>query len=321
MDEIEGFAFDIISNNSLSGNTAYVFGSLSGGSYNALTGAGFTALTNVFDCNNLNATLADFTNVNNDTWYYGLFELNGSSYTGLSFSTRISTLTTNGTGSYTGTCNVLVNTYTADTYSDAHNLIVATFRSRGISQYNDNNNPTYQVTGTTDVVMLDNLDGISQDPFNNFTLSGITSDATTFSFQTSLQSSATDFLSKVFGRSNFSKDRTEVPLFLEEEYTALLANLYNLGKVRGLSTDLEAFDSAQSLDPDTIGWYAEQYQTPSTPYLVSELRGDTVERLFRFISISDGNNANKQIKISVSNISFANNKNNTKALKNFLIRL
>ena len=233
--------------------------------------------------------------------------MNGSSYTGLSFSTRISTLTKNSTGSYTGTCNVLVNTYTADTYSDAHNLIVATFRSRGISQYNDNNNPTYQVTGTTDVVMLDNLDGISQDPFNNFTLSGITSDATTFSFQTSLQSSATDFLSKVFGRSNFSKDRTEVPLFLEEEYTALLANLYNLGKVRGLSTDLVAFDSAQSLDPDTIGWYAEQYQTPSTPYLVSELRGDTVERLFRFISISDGNNANKQIKISVSNISFANN--------------
>ena len=307
LDEIEGFAFDIISNNSLSGNTAYVFGSLSGGSYNALTGAGFTALTNVFDCDNLNATLADFTNVNNDTWYYGLFELNGSSYTGLSFSTRISTLTKNSTGSYTGTCNVLVNTYTADTYSDAHNLIVATFRSRGISQYNDNDNPTYQVTGTTDVVMLDNLDGISQDPFNNFTLSGITSDATTFSFQTSLQSSATDFLSKVFGRSNFSKDRTEVPLFLEEEYTALLANLYNLGKVRGLSTDLVAFDSAQSLDPDTIGWYAEQYQTPSTPYLVSELRGDTVERLFRFISISDGNNANKQIKISVSNISFANN--------------
>ena len=36
LDEIEGFAFDIISNNSLSGNTAYVFGSLSGGSYNAL---------------------------------------------------------------------------------------------------------------------------------------------------------------------------------------------------------------------------------------------------------------------------------------------
>ena len=77
LDEIEGFAFDIISNNSLSGNTAYVFGSLSGGSYNALTGAGFTALTNVFDCDNLNATLADFTSVNNDTWYYGLFELNG----------------------------------------------------------------------------------------------------------------------------------------------------------------------------------------------------------------------------------------------------
>ena len=99
-------------------------------------------------------------------------------------------------------------------------------------------------------------------------------------------STDTEYMSKVFGRSNFGKDRTEVPLFLEEEYTALLANLYNLGKVRGPSTSLVAYDSAQSLDPDSIGWYAEQYQTPSTPYLVSELRGDTVERLFRFILIS-----------------------------------
>ena len=307
LDEIENFAYDIISTPSLSGTSAYVFGSVSGGTYNALTGAGFTALTNVFDCDNVNAASADFTNVSNDTWYYGLFELNGSSYSGISFTTNITALVTNGTGSYTGTCNAYVNSYTANTYSDAHDLIVATFRSRGVSQYNDNDNPTYQVTGTTDVVMLDNLNGVSQSPFNNFTISGITKDSTTFSFITSLQSSETDFVSKVFGRTNFSKDRTEVPLFLEEEYTALLANLYNLGKIRGLNSTLVSFDSAQSLDPDTIGWYAEQYQTPSTPYIVSELRGDTVERLFRFVSISDGNNANRQIKISLSNMSFANN--------------
>jgi hypothetical protein len=307
LDEIEGFAFDIISDNTLSGDTAYVYGSLSAGTFNALTAAGFTELVNVFGCDNLNASSADLTAVSNDTWYYSLFELTNDTYTGLSFTSRISTLTTNGTGSYTGTCVGFVNSYTADTYSDSHNLVVGTFRSRGVSLYNDNNNPTYEVTGTTDVVMLDNLNGISQNPFNNFTVSGITKDAVTFSFQTSFQSSNTDFVGKVFGRSNFNKDRTEVPLFIEEEYSGLMATLYNQGKIRGLSTSLVSFDSAQSLDPDTIGWYCEQYQTPSTPYVVSELRGDIVERLFRFISISDGNNANRQIKISLVNMSFANN--------------
>jgi len=307
LDELEGFAFDIISDNSLSGNTAYVYGSLSAGTFNALTAAGFTELVNVFGCDNLDESSADLTAVSNDTWYYGLFELTNDTYSGISFSSRIATLVTNGTGSFTGTCVGSVNSYTADTYSDSHNLVVGTFRSRGISQYNDNNNPTYEVTGTTDVVILDNLNGISQNPFNNFTVSGITKDAVTFSFQTSFQSSNTDFVGKVFGRSNFNKDRTEVPLFIEEEYSGLLATLYNQGKVRGLSTSLAAFDSAQSLDPNTIGWYCEQYQTPATPYVVSELRGDIVERLFRFISISDGNNANRQIKISLVNMSFANN--------------
>ena len=307
LDELEGFAFDVISDNTLSGDTAYVYGSLSAGTFNALTAAGFTELVNVFGCDNLNESGADLTAVSNDTWYYGLFELTNNTYSGLSFSSRILTLVTNGTGSYTGTCVGFVNSYTADTYSDSHDLIVGTFRSRGVSQYTDNTNPTYEVTGTTDVVMLDNLDGISQNPFNNFTVSGITKDSVTFSFQTSFQSSNTDFVGKVFGRSNFNKDRTEVPLFIEEEYSGLLATLYNQGKVRGLSTSLVSFDSAQSLDPNTIGWYCEQYQTPATPYVVSELRGDIVERLFRFISISDGNNANRQIKISLVNMSFANN--------------
>ena len=50
LDELEGFAFDVISDNTLSGDTAYVYGSLSAGTFNALTAAGFTELVNVFGC-------------------------------------------------------------------------------------------------------------------------------------------------------------------------------------------------------------------------------------------------------------------------------
>jgi hypothetical protein len=40
--------------------------------------------------------------------------------------------------------------------------------------------------------------------------------------------------------------------------------------------------------------------------LVSELRGNKVYNLFRFISISDGNSANTEVKVSIANLSFNN---------------
>ena len=48
--------------------------------------------------------------------------------------------------------------------------------------------------------------------------------------------------------------------------------------------------------------YKTQFKTPETPWIVSQLKGNTVSRLFKFISISDGNAANQEIKISIQNI-------------------
>jgi hypothetical protein len=64
--------------------------------------------------------------------------------------------------------------------------------------------------------------------------------------------------------------------------------------------------AAVSYNPDSIAWNLERYQTPLTPFLVSELRGNKVYKLFRFHSISDGGDANTQIKVSIANISFSN---------------
>lgn len=53
--------------------------------------------------------------------------------------------------------------------------------------------------------------------------------------------------------------------------------------------------------------YKEQYRYASTPWIVSEMKGDAtnveLNRLFRFHTISDGNNANTEVKISIENIS------------------
>ena len=52
--------------------------------------------------------------------------------------------------------------------------------------------------------------------------------------------------------------------------------------------------------------YKEAYRYASTPWFVSDVKGDynnlEVKRLFRFHTISDGDNANKEIKVSIANI-------------------
>lgn len=52
--------------------------------------------------------------------------------------------------------------------------------------------------------------------------------------------------------------------------------------------------------------YKEQFRCASTPWVVSELKGDgatvDVKKLFRFHTISDGNAANSEVKVSIQNI-------------------
>lgn len=55
-----------------------------------------------------------------------------------------------------------------------------------------------------------------------------------------------------------------------------------------------------------VGDYKEQFRCASTPWFVSELKGDggfvDVKKLFRFHTISDGNGANHEVKVSIQNI-------------------
>ena len=200
--------------------------------------------------------------------------------------------------------------YSGSPYSEWDDLVVSTLRSRGLTSYSTTQHgPQYWVTGTSDVQMVctGTYSAVTSNPYSTFVISGITYDSDTFSFETSMQSTNSNYMSSLFGKSNFAKDRNEVPLFVEEIYPSLLNSGYNNSKIRGLYCDLIALDSAESLNTETIGFYLEQYQTPKTPYLVSELRGNLVYKLFRFVLISDGNAANRLVKLSIGNVSFTNN--------------
>jgi len=182
-------------------------------------------------------------------------------------------------------------------------------RSRGLATYVGDNGPVYEVTGLSQVSMVctGNYSAVTANPFSTFKISGLTRNNSTFDFETSLSTSATNNLSKVFGVSNFDKPKSEVPLFVEEEYSNLLYHSYNKGYIRGLSCDLIELNSARSLSTISIGNYLEKYQTPETPWIVSEVRGNTVYRLFKLYTISDGNSANREVKVSFANMSYVNN--------------
>jgi hypothetical protein len=297
---------------STSATTSYFWGSVSGGTLSDITGDSLntvTTLSNVLSVDNIDLTSADLSSYENDAWYYSLFNYSSGDYSGFGFGASLSSISAITASVYSGSMAVYLTNYSGSAFSEYDNLVVATLRSRGISQYTSSQKgPAYEVTGTSDVVLVTNgvYSGVSENPLSTFVVSGVSADGDTFNFETSLQSTDVNSLTNVFGRSNFGKDREEVPLFVEECYYSLLLTGYRNGKIRGINNSLVSLPGARSLDGDTLGFYLEQYQTPETPYVVSELRGNKTYNLFKFKLISDGNAANRLVKISIANMSFNN---------------
>ncbi len=209
---------------------------------------------------------------------------------------------------YSGTLTGKIFVYSGTPYLEYDNLVLATLRSRGLATYGNDTGAVYEVTGLTDVSMVTTgqYSGVTKNPYSTFGLNVTNNDGTTLFFQTSFTNADTQYISKVFGSSNFAKPRQTVPLFVEERYQNLLNYGYRKGYIKGLNTSLTSLDSARSEDVTSIGFYLEQYQSAVSPWVVSELRGSKVYNLFRFHTIADGEDANVQVKISMINMSFAN---------------
>ena len=213
----------------------------------------------------------------------------GTNFSGATFDMEvIERGTTAGGTVVTGVTSGTVVTYTGTSYSDIEDRVVATLRSRG--SVNADEEMEFDVTASTSVNISSIVD--SNDPLSNFTITGTNRDNETITFNVSLDSTKKNYITKVLGVSAQDKD---VELFVEEIYKNSLDDLNAAGKVRGINSTM--VQMAGSLND-----YDEAYQSASSPYVLSELRGGKLERLFRVITISDGDAANKDIKISIINI-------------------
>ena len=320
------------------------FGSIATNDYNTLTNAGWSASTNVFGVPSVSVDDTNLESPLNDSWYYALFNTTGNTnYSGFSFSAFVSGLTLNPVTTtttilptttttttspcvtpvpttsttttttlplncYTGNLILKLYYYTGTSFSNYDNIVVGTLRSRGIATYSTSENPAYSVTGTSEVTlnMTGQYSNVLKNPYATFGVNVVDKFGTLYFFETSFTQNDPEYWSKVFGVTNFQKPRIEVPVFAEENFQSWLNFAWRKGYIKGLNPNLIALDSAQSGDPNSIGWYLDKWQTPYSPFVVSELRGNKVYDLFRFYTISDGDAANTLIKVSITNQTFNN---------------
>ena len=294
-----------------SGNTCVIYGSIPTSDWSSLTGS-YPNLNNVYGVpGDGDIQYNDLSSGLNDPWYYANFDnYSADNYSGYSFDYVISSVVSGAGDSYSGIISGTIYTFSGTAYSEYNNMVVATLRSRGISLYtnnadSENHGPIYETTGLT-MVCNGSYSGVSTDPYGTFLLSGVTNDNNTFQFETSLLASSSKYITKVFGVDNFGKSRYTVPVFVEESYQASLNIAYQKGYIKGLNCSLIDLPDARSESNTSIAYSLERYQSPETPYLVSELRGNKVYNLFKFISISDGDAANMETKVSIANLSFNN---------------
>jgi hypothetical protein len=304
---------NIMETPSLSATTTVVYGAIPESDFYDLTGE-YSNVINEYGCDTVNLATNDLSSDLNDPWYYANFDItSGNAYSGYSFFYYVSSLTSGSSSTFSGTISGSVFTYSGTAYSEYNNMVVATLRSRGISLYtnsteSDQHGPIYEVNALSALTLncTGQYSGVTQSPYETFLISGVTKDNDNFSFETSMSAASSKYITKVLGVDNFGKSRNEVPVFVEEVYPSTLNYAYNQGYIRGLNCDLISLPGARSQDPSSIAYNVTQYKAPQTPYLVSELRGNKVYNLFRFISISDGNSANTEVKVSISNLSFNN---------------
>ena len=185
-----------------------------------------------------------------------------------------------------GTLKLYTVTLNCNPYTEGHNKTIATIKSRGgyvsdILKYN---------TASLGMIAPANL---TSDPYVSFDLTGTTANPTggTFSYTVSLNKTNSNYIKKVIGSTLTDKDSH---IYAEEVYDQTLADGWYKGKIKGLYTELVGVNNWDH--------YKFQYQSPVTPFIVSELRGGVPQRLFRLISISDGTNANYEIKTSIANV-------------------
>lgn len=169
------------------------------------------------------------------------------------------------------------------------NTALATIRSKAF--YTTGNTLQPLVTGIT--ISGGPITGTSTD----FNLIAAKYNGGNETYNVSLDINKKNYILNVIG--NTPLDSTGSLIFVEEMFETTINSLvedevtykfYNSGQI-----NLSVVENRHNN-------YSSVYSYAKTPWFVSEVKGNKIIPLFRFITITDGENANKMFKVSISNI-------------------
>ncbi len=149
---------------------------------------------------------------------------------------------------------------------------------------------TFLNTAATDIEK-----GLSTSPLGSFLLSGSTGDFSANTLSVSLDESRDDYIVNVIGR-NPKKIEGDYGIYVDTIFPHFLRQAVQEGSITGISDSITFSSNARYTD------FNGPYTNPSSPWVVSNLVGGQVRQLFKCQSVSDGNAANREIKISITNI-------------------
>jgi Phage tail sheath protein subtilisin-like domain len=189
-------------------------------------------------------------------------------------------------------------TYNSMLNADYDGIVVAALRSRGSYDVHQQLNLEITNPGDFNTASADGFD-VTTNPLGEFmiTVSGATSGLKEYTC--SLNTSSSKYIKKVLGGKPFDKSATDFPIYVHEVYPKLLKTAFEKGYVRGLRISSPTYTMEGSN-------FAQPWDTTISPMVVSEVRGGKVADLFQVQTISDGEDANFQLKVSVININLDN---------------
>jgi hypothetical protein len=210
-----------------------------------------------------------------------------------------------------GTVHQKTINLSATSYTQYENMVLGVIRSRGFVRDHVNAAPTtiFDVWNpTTGLTITSNSTNIGiGDMFAQFTLKATNTGHTsptvvtgnTEFYSVSMNPDSSSFITNVLGTG--AKDK-KTKVWVEATYPDLIKKIDAEGWGYAINTQLIKANTSLYTNYRTTAGSDFKFKTPETPWVVSQLKGNTVNRLFKFISISDGDAANQEIKISLANI-------------------
>lgn len=196
-----------------------------------------------------------------------------------------------GAGGFTNSPAWLI-TLSSDTsvYSGATLAILRSKQSDSGTKYFGNSTDVVIGTGGMINALSDFTLSATTGPLTAYTNSGIT---------VSLDETKENYIVKVLGKNPKVITGT-INLYVEEIYPHFIREAVARNLIGKLSTSLSYKTDASYVD------YTDDYTHSITPWVVSRVVGNNVNKLFRFHTISDGDSSSKEIKISIANIDVNN---------------